>query len=124
METLIIEPTERCLGVVLNAETGQLSFEGRSLPEDGKEFFTPIINWLSQYATKPATRTECVFKMEYFNSSSRKCLVDVFKILDKIREKGNEVLVVWQYEEEDDEFREMGEEYWKLSNLNFDFCPY
>lgn len=124
MDSLIIKPTEKFLGVTLDAKTGKLSFEGRSLPEDGKEFFMPIISWLQQYAQKPQSRTECCFKMEYFNSSSRKCFVDVFDVLDSIREKGSEVVVVWQYEEGDDELKEMGEEYESLYDLPFEFRSY
>lgn len=124
MEPLIIQPTERYLSVALVAETGKLVFEGRSLPEDGKLFFAPIITWLEKYALKPAERTLCIFKMEYFNSSSRKSIVDVFGILDSIREKGHAVSILWMYEKGDDELLEMGEEYKNLFELEFEFKEY
>ena len=83
MDSLIINPTERHLSVSLVAETGKLVFEGRSLPEDGKLFFTPVLAWVAKYALSPAKKTECIFKMEYFNSSSRKSIVDLFEMLDQ-----------------------------------------
>jgi len=124
MDALIIKPTERLLSISLVAETGKFVFEGRSLPEDGKGFFTPIVEWLKQYALNPAAQTECSFKMEYFNSSSRKCFADVFKILDSIREKGNAVTIIWYYEDDDDELREMGEGYETIYDLDFQFRSY
>ena len=124
MDSLIIQPTERFLSVSLIAETGKFSFEGRSLPENGKEFFNPILDWLKKYALNPAAQTECTFKMEYFNSSSRKCFVDVFAVLDSIRLKGHSINIIWQYEEADDELKEMGEEYQNIYDLDFELRPY
>ena len=124
MESLIIEPTDKFLSVSLVAETGKLTFSGRSLPEDGKRLFTPVVDWLHEYANKPAAQTECTFKMEYFNSSSRKCFVDVFNILDSMREKGNAITIIWYYEDGDDDLKEMGESYENLYDLNFEFRTY
>ena len=124
MKPLIIEPTDRFLSVSLIAETGKLTFLGRSLPEDGKRLFTPVMEWLHEYEKKPAIQTECTFKMEYFNSSSRKCFVDVFNILDSMREKGNAVTIIWYYEDGDDDLKEMGESYENLYDLDFQFRTY
>jgi hypothetical protein len=124
MESLIIKPSDRFLSVSLDADSGKLTFSGRSLPEDGKAFFTPIIDWLKKYSHTPAAKTECTFRMEYFNSSSRKCFVDLFDALDSIREKGNSIAIIWEYEEADDELLEMGEEYEKMYDLDFEFRPY
>ena len=124
MEPLIIQPTERFLSVSLDAATGKLSFSGRSLPENGKEFFMPIIEWIKKYSLNPASQTECIFRMEYFNSSSRKCFVDVFEEFEKIRGNGNAIRVIWEYEEADEELKEMGEEYESLYDLEFEFHPY
>ena len=124
MDDLIIKPTERLLSVSLVPETGKFVFEGRSLPEDAKDFFKPIVRWLEQYAHSPAPQTECSFKMEYFNSSSRKCLVDVLSVLNSIHKEGHAVTIIWYFEEGDDELKEMGEEYQKEYDLDFQVRPY
>ncbi|MBI4930329.1 MAG: DUF1987 domain-containing protein [Bacteroidetes bacterium] len=121
MDALIIPATERLPSVSLVAETGKLIFSGRALPEDGREFFTPILRWMVSYALQPAALTECSFQMEYFNSSSRKCFTDVFDILDSMREKGHAVMIIWYFEEADDEMKEMGEHYESLYDLDFQF---
>jgi len=87
MDSLIIKPTEHLPAISLNAESGQFIFYGKSLPEDGKLFYMPVVRWMEEYALKPAAKTQCSFKMEYLNSSSGKCFVDIFKIFDSIREK-------------------------------------
>ena len=120
MEALIIKPTDRSLSVSLTPETGKFIFSGRSLPEDGKAFFAPILDWLKKYSLKPSPLTQCVFRMEYFNSSSRKCFVDVFNILEGINENGHSITIIWQYEAGDDELKEIGEEYKDLYDLDFE----
>lgn len=124
MEPLIIKPSDRLLSVSLVAETGKFVFEGRSLPEDAKKFFTPVIKWIEQYGLNPAPKTECSVKMEYFNSSSRKCFSDVFKVLDAIRQKGNAIAITWYYEDDDDEMKEIGQAYEDSTDLDFKFLPY
>ena len=124
MEDLNIQASERKLAVSLSC-SGKLSFTGRSIPEDAKAFFTPIVNWLQEYALAPAPRTECSLKMEYFNSSSRKCFVDVFHILDSIRKQGNTIVIIWHYEEDDDELKEIGEKYRSIYEMmEFQLIPY
>ena len=125
MEALIIHPTERHLAISLKPDTGKLSFNGRSLPEDSKAFFNPIIKWLQEYAKNPAPLTECSLKMEYFNSSSRKCFVDVFSVLNTIRKNGHAVTIIWNYEEDDDELKDMGEKYSSIyKDITFELHPY
>ena len=125
MEALNINASERKLAVSLDPVTGKLSFTGRSLPEDAKAFFNPIVNWLHDYALAPAERTECSLKMEYFNSSSRKCFVDVFRMLDSIREAGHKVVIIWYYEEDDDELLDIGEKYQSIYKMiEFQLIPY
>lgn len=124
MDALIIESAERLPFISLVSETGKLLFSGRSLPEDGREFYISIIQWMKKYALAPAPETECSFRMEYFNSSSRKCFADVFKILSSLNEKGHVVKIIWHFEEEDDEMKDMGEWYQNIFKLNFQYCPY
>lgn len=124
MDTLIIESKERLPFISLVPETGKLLFSGRSLPEDGRDFYISIVQWMKQYAVSPAPVTECSFRMEYFNSSSRKCFADVFKILSSMNENGRTVKIIWYFEDDDDEMKEMGEWYKNIFKLDFKFTPY
>lgn len=124
MDALIIESAGRLPAVSLVAETGKLLFSGRSLPEDGRGFYLSIVSWMEHYSLNPAPKTECSFRMEYFNSSSRKCFTDIFKLLSSMHEKGNAVKIIWYHEEVDDEMRDMGEWYQNIFKLDFQFRSY
>ena len=123
MESLIIKPTEHLPAISLVA-TGQFVFYGKSLPEDGKVFYMPVIRWLEKYSLNPAATTQCSFKMEYLNSSSSKCFADILNILSTMREKDHVVEIIWNYDEEDDEMKEMGEQFQSIYKLEFRFRAY
>ncbi len=121
MDGLQIKPTPTSLAVSLDAQTGALSFSGRSVSEHSVEFFKPIIEWLEQYAASSANKTECIFKFEYFNSSARKSLVEIFKILFSLHKKGKEVTIAWHYDADDESMKELGEEYANMFSMDFRF---
>lgn len=124
MDALKISSTIKSLEISLDAETGKLLFSGRSYPENSVVFFKPVIEWLNQYALHPAAHTECTFMIEYFNSASRKNVIEIFKILDLISKSGHPVTVIWDFEEGDDTMKETGEEYQNLFRLDFKFTSH
>lgn len=124
MDALKIKPTIKSLEVDLDAETGILLFSGRSYPENSVGFFKPIIEWMESYALHPAAETQCTFRIEYFNSASRKNVIEIFRILESIHKSAHPVKVIWDFEEVDDSMKETGEEYQNLFRLDFTFCSH
>jgi hypothetical protein len=51
-----------------------------------------------------------VVKLEYFNTSTSKCLVEIFRNLESILDK-SKVRVEWHYEEEDEDMMESGKDF-------------
>ncbi|MEW6467307.1 MAG: DUF1987 domain-containing protein [Bacteroidota bacterium] len=122
METVRIAPTKITPEVLL--ESGRISITGRSRPENSSGFFLPILKWVEEYTKDPAPKTECFFKVEYINSASAKCFVDIMRLLEIVHSQGKPVTVVWNYDEVDDDMRETGEEYRSLFSMNFELVPY
>ena len=54
---------------------------------------------------------------DLFNTSSSKCILDVFKKLETL--SGTEVKVNWYYEEDDEDMLEAGEDYQAIIDLPF-----
>lgn len=111
MQPLTIKGTEKTPAVNFNNATGKLELKGRSIPEDSIDFYKPIINWIKQYMESPQNVTEFTVELEYYNTSSSKCLLDVFKTLEVIHVAGNKVQVNWRYEEDNEDLLEAGEGY-------------
>ncbi len=60
-----------------------------------------------------------MFSLEYFNTSSSKCILDVFKKLEAIHKGKNEVIINWYYEEDDEDMLEAGEDYESIIRVPF-----
>lgn len=119
MEPISIEGTPKTPTVNFNAGTGKIEIKGRSIPENSIEFYKPLVDWLEAYASSPAQLTEVNVQLEYFNTSSSKCILDVFKKLEVIFKSGNEVVINWYYEEDDEDMLEAGEDYQSIIRIPF-----
>ena len=119
METITIEGTPKTPTIVFNTGTGFLEIKGRSIPENSIEFYKPLVDWLEKYASKPQPATNVNIQLEYFNTSSSKCILDVFKKLEAINKGGSAVTINWYYEADDEDMLEAGEDYQAIINVPF-----
>jgi hypothetical protein len=115
MENLTIEGTPKTPTIKFQPEDGKLLIQGRSIPENSIEFYKPLVDALDSYSGAAAVD----IVLEYFNTSSSKCILDVFKKLEKIKSDGNEVEIRWHFEEDDEDMLEAGEDYQAIINIPF-----
>ena len=119
MESIIKEGTSKTPSIRFDAEQGVVEMKGRSIPENSTEFFKPLVDWLDEYADNPAKNTIVNIHLEYFNTSSSKCILDIFKKLEAIHKAKNNVMVYWYYEEDDEDMLEAGEDYESIIRIPF-----
>lgn len=119
METLLIEGSAKTPTIKFDAEQGIIEIKGRSIPENSIEFYKPLVEWLDEYAAKPQAKTAVNIQLEYFNTSSSKCLLDLFKKLEGMHKSGNDITIKWYYEEDDEDMLEAGEDYQSIINIPF-----
>ncbi|MEQ9425939.1 MAG: DUF1987 domain-containing protein [Cyclobacteriaceae bacterium] len=121
MEKYYEEPTRITPEIKFDPELGILDFKGRSSPENAVQFYSRVIYLLDDYAMSEAASLIANFNFDYFNTSSSKCLFDVFRRLDKVERMGKELVINWYYEEDDEDMLEAGEDYCDLLGLDFNF---
>lgn len=119
MEDLNIEGTPKTPTIRFDMRSGDLLIKGRSIPENSIEFYKPLTEALDAYGEKPQAETKVNIQLEYFNTSSSKCILDVFKKLEKINSGGSSVTINWHYEEDDEDMLEAGEDYEAIINVPF-----
>lgn len=119
MDKLTIEGTPKTPTVTFDYEKGHLEIKGRSIPENSIEFYKPMVEWLEKYAGKPQAMSTVNIQLEYFNTSSSKCILDVFKKLESISKAGNQIVINWYYEQDDEDMLEAGEDYQAIINVPF-----
>ena len=120
MDSIIIEGTPKTPSVSFEAATGKLVIKGRSIPENSIEFYKPLVDWIDKYTSEAKGVVEVNMQLEYFNTSSSKCILDVFKKLENLHNKSvAEVVINWYYEEDDEDMLEAGEDYQSILKLPF-----
>lgn len=119
MENLHLTASPKTPSVDFDRNRGVLELKGRSIPENSIEFYQPLNDWLDDYASHPSMETIFEIKLEYFNTSSSKCILDIFKKLEKINNNGNAVHVNWYFERDDEDMEEAGEDYKAIIKLPF-----
>jgi len=127
MRKLIIEQTSSSPKVILDPDKKIFLISGESRPPDVREFYDQIISWLddfSQYLIKSDEKNVPFtfnFNLEYFNSSSGKLILDIFKILAGLRSKGINIIVNWHFEKDDVDMLEVGKEMSKIVRFPFEY---
>ncbi|MFT5582091.1 MAG: hypothetical protein ACI9G9_001356 [Psychromonas sp.] len=119
MENLKLEGSAKTPSVDFSNDSGTLELKGRSIPENSVEFYHPLNEWIDFYGADPKKVTTVDIKLEYFNTSSSKCILDLFKKLEKLSGKNTDVKVNWYFEEDDEDMEEAGEDYQAIIGLPF-----
>lgn len=130
MNKLFIEASKDSPKVVFDPTTNIFEISGKSHPENVKEFFKPILEWLNNYLCEIKDRKDIniVFNLKYIyiNSSSYKYIIILLKKMKEFHEAGIGIEFVWHYEDDDDDMKESGEELFEFSNIDlpYKFNPY
>jgi hypothetical protein len=119
MENLTLEGSAKTPTINFDATSGTLELRGRSIPENSVEFYKPLNEWIENYGASPAGETSVDVKLEYFNTSSSKCILDLFKKLEAIAGSKTNVTVNWFFEEDDEDMEEAGQDYKAIIGLPF-----
>jgi hypothetical protein len=93
-----------------------LELSGRSIPENSIAFYQPIKDWLEDVCAKSTDLLEINIRLEYFNTSSSKCLMDLLK---RVEASPCAARVNWYYEDDDEDMLEAGEDYDAIIDLPF-----
>ncbi len=126
MNSFRIESTDDSPFINFDTLTNSFIISGESRPENASKFYTPIINWLNDYENyllenkdkmKPLT---FVFKLDYFNSSSAKYIMDIMLFLKNFIEKGYKAEIEWHYDARDEDMMEAGKEFSSKFYSNID----
>lgn len=111
MKPLIIEPKIDSPKVVLDKERNIFEIKGKSLPENVNVFYQPIIDWFTEYFKNPNPETIITIQLDYLNTASSKAILSLLLVFEEALKKGSNIKVRWYYEEDDEDMRDIGEEY-------------
>ena len=122
MTELIIEQTPKTPQIDLNQLTGDLTFSGKSIPENAAKVYEPVINWASEYILKAKPTTNLRLKLEYYNTASSIWLTKLLKVLIRINEPDYALIIhlylpIEDYDEIND-FDDIKDTFMPVSNID------
>lgn len=112
--------------VLFDPENNIFEISGDSRPEHVSDFYEPIYTWIDNYLEELISqnnKNQIVFKIQlnYFNSASEKALLRVVKKLYPYITSEIPVTIEWYSIEDDDDMRDVGEDFQDLSKVPFIF---
>jgi hypothetical protein len=107
--------------IVFDPGSTTFKIEGKSFPEDSKEFYRSVIEWLESYKAELPSVFNLHFNLFYLSSSSVISVKQVLLKLIDFQSMGSKVTVSWHYDEDDDDIKKTGEDYMKITKLPFNF---
>ena len=112
MTDLYIPATSDTPEIDFKFSSNMLSMSGEAYPENGVEFFRPILRQLqSHLKSQGGAPIEFNFQLTYFNSVSTKIFYSMFELLNECaKAHPNCVLLNWHHDEEDDTILELGQD--------------
>ncbi len=103
MNDLIIEPTNKTPLVEFHTN-GKLTLAGSSYPENVRDFYTPVLDWVNELETEEINLD---LIMDYTNTASAKVLLEMLRKFD-LTARFKTVNINWYYEEDDEDTLEAG----------------
>jgi hypothetical protein len=127
MKPIIIDETNSTPQVIFDLKNYQFELKGCSRPENVRQFYLPIVEWLESFQANAAeyvdhfTEKPAVFKfkLSYFNSASAKFILDILLLINKIYNSNIKTSIDWYYEEGDEDMLDVGTELSEM--VDFDF---
>lgn len=121
MEKINIEATSKSPEIILDAEEGIFLIRGKSIISDAEAFYVIVFKWLEEVEGKMKGSIDFVFDLDYFNIASSKRFLFILYRLKQLKRVGIEVNVVWCFPYEEDDMKEIGEDYSFMVDIPFQF---
>ena len=115
MSIIQLEGTAKTPRVAFHDSPLSMEISGRSIPENSIAFYTSLLEWVDEHL-KAGAAVDVSIRLEYFNTSSSKCLMDLLK---RVEQSAAEATVLWYYEEDDEDMLEAGEDYDAIIDMPF-----
>lgn len=111
MKQLSIPGTQSTPAIEANWDSGVLSMQGDSYPENSFELFQQVIDWVDSYLSQAMRPLTLELRLLYLNTSSIKAMMDIFDLLEDAHRDGKPVAVNWRYDPRNERVAELAEEF-------------
>jgi len=102
---------------------GKFEIRGKSYPENAERFYRGPLLWLTKYCDEGEPgKIEVHLKFEFISSASVIGVLQIMKDMDRLREKGFDMRIMWYVPDDDDDIKITGEDLESLcGELTFEY---
>lgn len=91
---------------------GRFEVVGESSPTDARGFYGPLTDRLRRHLAGPGDgEARFLFELTYMNSGTARVLMEIFDLIEEASMQGRRIAVEWRHHEQDDQLRDLGQEY-------------
>ena len=108
MSIYLHEGTSDLPSITLDKSDATFEIAGASFPEDARDFYAPVLEWIEEFAENPLDELCLRFKLTYYNTSSSKIIHAIFEKFESLYDNGCKLSVKWHYESDDEDMYEAG----------------
>ncbi|MEQ1732819.1 MAG: DUF1987 domain-containing protein [Bacteroidia bacterium] len=109
MKNLLIHSTDETPEINFNTN-GLLWVKGVSIPENITHFYTPVINWIDEFAQNLPANIQLTFEIEYINTSSTRVFLDIIKKINACKLNCPDTVITWKYDQDDEDNFDLGKD--------------
>jgi hypothetical protein len=120
MKEYVLEASKATPSINFNFKKGVFIIKGRLIPEDAIAYFNPIQAALEDYLKNPLPQNLFTIQLDYLNSSSISCILNILKIFEKHKNKTS-TEVNWCFEKGDEDLELIGTNFSEVVSLKFNF---
>ena len=117
MEQFLTKPSHTTPYIYFNPEYEILEMKGNSTLVNAREVFNDLYTVLGTFKKSIYPNLKVNIQLEYFNTSTYKCLLETMIYLRDIKSTGKNIIVNWYYNIEDEDALEQGEDIEELSGM-------
>lgn len=115
-KVLKIEGTPSTPSILLDGVNGLIEFSGKSLSTNTREFYKPVLEWISEYLHEPQPKTVLIYRMDAITSSFIKLFFDITTDIATTLENTYKFELHWCYEKGDEVEMEFGQDFKSVLN--------
>ena len=111
MHRVRIRGSQRTPEIDFDFHSNLFRIMGESYPENVAEFYDEYVDKFATHLIKSrGASIKFTFELNYFNSSTARVIMELLEMMEKAALEGNQVVIYWLHDKEDDYMQEIGEE--------------
>jgi len=118
MNNFRLKPTKNSPYINFDFNKGILEIKGRSCPDNALALYNPIREMIKDYRSIDR-KLKIYFSLEFFNTSSTKCIHNLLKEANNLRKLKFHIEMVWYVEEDDEDMVEIVEDIMEMFPLEY-----